>query len=434
MAGFWGGAGEEGGNTFSANYTAYPVSFAAKDHLESGNKILLPPSALHALARLHISWPMHFRISNTAKDRLTHCGVLEFVSEEGTCYMPYWMMQNLELEEGGLVSVTNVSLPKGTFVQLQPLEVEFLDITNPKALLEIALRGFAALTKGEVVSLPFLDHVYHLLVADLRPASAVSIVETDIEVEFKAPEGFTPQAPNPEGPGAASEGGYVSSDEASESAVEAGSRFQGQGRRLDGRAMRSSSSKSGSSSSSSSSKATEEARMLRRKPWLAKLPQGVRRECAAYEALVRSGRIPGVVGKVSAASTAAAAAAAAAAGTAAGAASTPLLGPQPASNFQLFVDQLKQQPKQQQHQQRQQQLQRVRDAALLRGGLLGPLGTRGVRTCCSSPALSAEGLTGHKPAGGTDAAAAAAAAGARALSVPFPAAAAAAANAAFQKN
>ncbi|KAL8450628.1 hypothetical protein Emed_002500 [Eimeria media] len=266
MAGFWGGAGEEGSNTFSASYTAYPVSFAAKDHLESGNKILLPPSALHALARLHISWPMHFRISNTAKDRLTHCGVLEFVSEEGTCYMPYWMMQNLELEEGGL---------------------------------------------------------------DLRPAPAVSIVETDIEVEFKAPEGFAAQAPNPEGPGAASEGGYVSSDEASESAVEAGSRFQGQGRRLDGRAMRSSSS----SSSSSSSKATEEARMLRRKPWLAKLPQGVRRECAAYEALVRSGRIPGVVGKVSAASTAAAAAAA---GTATGAAAAQPLGTQPASNFQLF--------------------------------------------------------------------------------------------------
>ncbi|KAL8455520.1 hypothetical protein Emag_000649 [Eimeria magna] len=256
MAGFWGGAGEEGSNTFSASYTAYPVSFAAKDHLESGNKILLPPSALHALARLHISWPMHFRISNTAKDRLTHCGVLEFVSEEGTCYMPYW---------------------------------------------------------------------------DLRPAPAVSIVETDIEVEFKAPEGFAPQAPNPEGPGAASEGGYVSSDEASESAVEAGSRFQGQGRRLDGRAMRSSSS----SSSSSSSKATEEARMLRRKPWLAKLPQGVRRECAAYEALVRSGRIPGVVGKVSAASTAAAAAAAAA-GTATGAAAAQPIGTQPASNFQLF--------------------------------------------------------------------------------------------------
>ncbi|XP_026194550.1 ubiquitin fusion degradation protein 1 homolog [Cyclospora cayetanensis] len=300
MAGFWGGGGEESGGSFTANYTAYPVSFAAKDHLESGNKILLPPSALHALARLHISWPMHFRISNTAKDRLTHCGVLEFVSEEGTCYMPYWMMQNLELEEGGLVTVTNVSLPKGTFVQLQPLETEFLDISNPKALLEMALRGYAALTKGEVVSLPFLDHVYHLLVADLRPAPAVSIVETDIEVEFKAPEASALPTPHPDAPGG--NGGYVSSDEASDDTGEPNSRFGGEGRRLDGRAPR---------SSSSSSKVTAEAKTLRRKPWLEKLPNGIRRECAAYEALVRSGKIPGVVGKVSAAAGVTAAAAAA---------------------------------------------------------------------------------------------------------------------------
>ena len=37
MASFWGGGVGDGG-VFSANYTAYPVSFAAKDHLESGNK------------------------------------------------------------------------------------------------------------------------------------------------------------------------------------------------------------------------------------------------------------------------------------------------------------------------------------------------------------------------------------------------------------
>ncbi|OEH80183.1 ubiquitin fusion degradation protein ufd1cy [Cyclospora cayetanensis] len=252
MAGFWGGGGEESGGSFTANYTAYPVSFAAKDHLESGNKSKKNEANLGSTGRRPESF------MDALQDRLTHCGVLEFVSEEGTCYMPYWMMQNLELEEGGLVTVTNVSLPKGTFVQLQPLETEFLDISNPKALLEMALRGYAALTKGEVVSLPFLDHVYHLLVADLRPAPAVSIVETDIEVEFKAPEASALPTPHPDAPGAVSEGGYVSSDEASDDTGEPNSR-----------------------------------------------------ECAAYEALVRSGKIPGVVGKVSAAAGVTAAAAAA---------------------------------------------------------------------------------------------------------------------------
>ena len=27
--------------------------------------------------------------------RTTHCGVLEFVADEGKVYIPYWMMQNL---------------------------------------------------------------------------------------------------------------------------------------------------------------------------------------------------------------------------------------------------------------------------------------------------------------------------------------------------
>ena len=31
--------------------------------------------------------------------------MLEFVADEGKIYIPYWMMQNLMLEEGGLIQV-----------------------------------------------------------------------------------------------------------------------------------------------------------------------------------------------------------------------------------------------------------------------------------------------------------------------------------------
>jgi hypothetical protein len=43
---------------------------------------------------------------------MTHCGVLEFVAEEGVCYMPHWMMQNMLLQVGDMVKLRNVSLPK----------------------------------------------------------------------------------------------------------------------------------------------------------------------------------------------------------------------------------------------------------------------------------------------------------------------------------
>ena len=63
--------------------------------IEEGDKIFLPPSALDKLARMNVEYPMLFEITNNFIDKKTHCGVLEFSAEEGWCYMPFWMMQNL---------------------------------------------------------------------------------------------------------------------------------------------------------------------------------------------------------------------------------------------------------------------------------------------------------------------------------------------------
>ncbi|CAK4602319.1 unnamed protein product [Aphanomyces euteiches] len=119
---------------FDEHYRVYPVSFCDKAHLEDGDKILLPPSALETLARLHIDYPMLFKIKNEAVERISHCGVLEFSAPEGSCYMPYWMMQNMFLTEGGIVNIQNVTLPKATFAKIRPQSTDFNDITNPRAV------------------------------------------------------------------------------------------------------------------------------------------------------------------------------------------------------------------------------------------------------------------------------------------------------------
>lgn len=47
-------------------------------------------------ASLHIDYPMLFELRNDAAERISHCGVLEFIAEEGMIYMPYWVgIQNL---------------------------------------------------------------------------------------------------------------------------------------------------------------------------------------------------------------------------------------------------------------------------------------------------------------------------------------------------
>lgn len=158
--------------------------------MENGGKILLPPSALEHLTRLNVQYPMLFKLTNKKASRHTHCGVLEFVADEGMCYVPYWMLRNLQLEEGDMVHVKSVALPVATFAKFQPQDESFLDIFNPKAVLENALRDFACLTVGDMIAINYNERVYELQVLAAEPAEAVSIIECDMSVDFAPPVGY----------------------------------------------------------------------------------------------------------------------------------------------------------------------------------------------------------------------------------------------------
>lgn len=177
---------------FTSSYRCFSVSMLPDERqtLENGGKIIMPPSALQTLSRLNVSYPMLFQLKNQYAQRSTHCGVLEFIAEEGKVYMPYWMMRNLLLDEGSLVQVTNVTLPVATFTKFQPMSVDFLDISDPKAVLEQALRNFACLTVGDVVSINYNTKTYQLRVLETKPGRAVMIIECDMNVDFEAPVGY----------------------------------------------------------------------------------------------------------------------------------------------------------------------------------------------------------------------------------------------------
>ena len=46
-------------------------------------------------ASLQVEYPMLFRLENRKSARSTHCGVLEFIADEGMMYMPYWVSRRL---------------------------------------------------------------------------------------------------------------------------------------------------------------------------------------------------------------------------------------------------------------------------------------------------------------------------------------------------
>ncbi|KAK7088801.1 ubiquitin recognition factor in ER-associated degradation protein 1-like [Littorina saxatilis] len=223
------------GRTFSTTYRCYSVTMLGdREDVERGGKIIMPPSALDQLTRLNIQYPMLFKLTNKQTKRETHCGVLEFVADEGRIYIPYWMMRNLLLDEGGLVQVENMSLSVATFAKFQPQAPDFLDITNPKAVLENALRNFACLSQGDVVAIKYNDKVYELCVLETKPGKAVSIIECDMNVDFAAPVGYQ----EPERQGRPQEGSSQVDGQAMETEDDEDDSFRpfiGQGNRLDGK-------------------------------------------------------------------------------------------------------------------------------------------------------------------------------------------------------
>lgn len=190
----------EAARPFNTLYRCYSVSMlpgTERDNVDRGGRIFLPPSALDQLTRLNIVYPMLFKLTNPNSSRITHCGVLEFVADEGKCYMPYWMMRNLLLDEGAHVKIESVSLPVAKFSKFQPQSTEFLDITNPKAVLENELRSFACLTTGDVIAISYNNRVYELCVLETKPGPAVSIIECDMNVDFAPPVGYIEPSKEP---------------------------------------------------------------------------------------------------------------------------------------------------------------------------------------------------------------------------------------------
>jgi len=160
----------------------------------------MPPSALATLSALEFESPMLFQLRNPSPDeegneRKTHGGVLEFIAEEGRVYLPGWMMRGLGLDEGDPISIKGASLPRGHLIKIQPQTVDFLEISDPKAVLEQALRNYSTLTKGDIIEISYNSLIFEILILEIKPDSdrahgGISITETDLEVDFAAPKGY----------------------------------------------------------------------------------------------------------------------------------------------------------------------------------------------------------------------------------------------------
>ena len=89
-----------------------------------------------------------------------------------------------------MITVKNVSLSKASFVKFRAQSMDFVEVSNPRALLEVSLRKFTCLTVGDTICIPYHDKRFYLDVREVQPNGAASIIETDCNVDFEEPLGY----------------------------------------------------------------------------------------------------------------------------------------------------------------------------------------------------------------------------------------------------
>ena len=169
--------------------------------LRSSNKILLPPSVLYELNQQDLGDNiMFFKVSNKEMQFGIVCGVHEFSAPPGICHVPFHIMNNIGIREGQEVEIEKICPVQGTYMKLRPHKTEFINLSNPKAILErIMSRDYPVVSQGQTIELNYkdLDCKYRIDIVETNPAEIISIVNTDINIDFDQPLDYVEPPPQP---------------------------------------------------------------------------------------------------------------------------------------------------------------------------------------------------------------------------------------------
>lgn len=104
----------------------------------------------------------------------------------------------LNFIEGGFAHVSLVpelmikqKQQKGPFfIKLRPHKTKFIELDNPKAVLEYQLRNFTCLHEGDTITIQTFSGKFEIDILEIKPKNnyeAICIINTDVQVDFAPP-------------------------------------------------------------------------------------------------------------------------------------------------------------------------------------------------------------------------------------------------------
>lgn len=170
---------------FTAEFIAVPantVSLPGK-FIENGSKVIFPSAAKHLIiGGLN-------EIKLTAGNKTTHGKVLEFTAPDDKIYIPSWMMQSLNINEGGRIRVDTVKLPEASYVKLQMISGSTNEIDS--FILFLRLKDvYPCLTTGDIITIGIKGKKHELLVKYLSSTAVkLGFYDENLIVDLEGPTG-----------------------------------------------------------------------------------------------------------------------------------------------------------------------------------------------------------------------------------------------------
>lgn len=174
----------------SFNLTAYGLIFsehALINELENSNKTLLPAACIPDL-NLE-SGITYIEISSDITDKKAVCAIHEYTESPGIIFMPARIMDAMGIDACDNVKVVQkTDIPKGEYIKIKPFQKAFIELSNPKVILEKHIsQYYPILTKGEVINILFGDVNYQIEIVETKPSNSIQTTNCDINLDFDRP-------------------------------------------------------------------------------------------------------------------------------------------------------------------------------------------------------------------------------------------------------